>query len=139
VRKRRHQGTKRYDDFANDKERFIGSDESVCAAVCDILDDLGTAQAMHQRLRPLDPKNCVIVAALGRSAGWTRITSWRLTLTAWEIDLMDSLKPGMSCVHSTDYGGTNDRGGTDEHRAKRNGAVGCICDSMIRDCQKIML
>ena len=32
------------------------------AAVCDILDDLGyRQQAMHQRLRPLDSENCLIV------------------------------------------------------------------------------
>src|SRR5688572_13355914 len=31
-------------------------------AVCDILDDMGLRQqAMHQRVRPLDPENCTIV------------------------------------------------------------------------------
>ena len=46
------------------------------AAVCDILDGLKYRnQAMHQRLRPLDTQNCVIVGRGARSAGWKSITS----------------------------------------------------------------
>ena len=49
--------------FANDAERFAWIREHLYVpAVCDILDDLGPRQqAMHQRLRPLDPDNCTIV------------------------------------------------------------------------------
>ena len=56
-----------------------------------------------------------------------------------EIDVMDSLKPGEVPLHSTDYAGTNAPWGELMSTvAKRNGAVGCICDSQIRDCQKII-
>jgi 4-hydroxy-4-methyl-2-oxoglutarate aldolase len=42
-------------------------------------------------------------------------------------------------VHSTDHGGTNAPWGELMSTvAKKNGAVGCVCDSQIRDCLKIM-
>jgi regulator of RNase E activity RraA len=42
-------------------------------------------------------------------------------------------------VHSTDFAGTNAPWGELMSTiAKRNGAVGCICDSMIRDCKRII-
>jgi len=42
-------------------------------------------------------------------------------------------------VHSTDYAGTNAPWGELMSTiAKRNGAAGCVCDSQIRDCVKIM-
>jgi regulator of RNase E activity RraA len=109
-------------------------------AICDILDDLGFRnQAMHHRLRPLDPKNCIIV-------GRARTFHWLETdhvveddPYGLEIDAMDSLKPGDVAVHSTDVGLTNAPWGElMSTLAKRNGATGCICDSLIRDCQKIM-
>jgi regulator of RNase E activity RraA len=56
-----------------------------------------------------------------------------------EIDAMDSLRPGEVVVHSTDYAGTNAPWGELMSTvAKRNGATGCICDSQIRDGQKII-
>jgi regulator of RNase E activity RraA len=56
-----------------------------------------------------------------------------------EIDLMDSLQPGDVVVHSTDYAGRNAPWGELMSTvARHNGAVGCICDSQIRDCRKIM-
>jgi len=56
-----------------------------------------------------------------------------------EIDAMDSLGPGDVAVHSSDPGFTNAPWGElMSTLAKRNGAVGCICDSMIRDCQQIL-
>ena len=52
---------------------------------------------------------------------------------------MDSLKSGDVAVHSTDYGGTNAPWGELMSTiAKRNGVAGCVCDSQIRDCVKIM-
>lgn len=52
---------------------------------------------------------------------------------------MDSLKAGDVAIHSTDYGGTNAPWGELMSTiAKRNGVVGCVCDSQIRDCVKIM-
>ena len=127
--------------FANDKERFDWIQTNLYVpAVCDILDEMGYRhQAMHQRMRPLDPRNCIIV-------GRARTVRWMDTdyvvhddPYGLEIDLMDSLKPGDVVLHSTDYGGTNAPWGELMSTvAKRNGAVGCICDSMIRDCQKIM-
>jgi len=56
-----------------------------------------------------------------------------------EIAAMDSLGPGDVAVHSTDPAGTNAPWGELMSTvAKRNGATGCICDSNIRDCQKII-
>jgi regulator of RNase E activity RraA len=89
-------------------------------AVCDILDTLGfRQQAMHQRIRPLLPdiRRCGFV----------------------EIEAMDSLKGGDVAVHSTDPGGTNAPWGELMSTiAKRNGAVGCVVDSQIRDCVRII-
>jgi regulator of RNase E activity RraA len=112
------------------------------AAVCDILDDLGFRnQAMHQRLRPLlpDPRACGFV-------GRARTIRWMETdfVTeddpyGLEIDAIDSLKPGDVVVHSTDYSGTNAPWGELMSTiAQRNGAAGCVCDSQIRDCVKIV-
>jgi 4-hydroxy-4-methyl-2-oxoglutarate aldolase len=112
------------------------------AAVSDILDELGYRhQAMHQRLRPLltDIKRCGFV-------GRARTFLWKETdrIVAedpygLEIDGMDSLKPGDVAVHSTDVSGTNAPWGELMSTiAKRNGAVGCVCDSQIRDCVRII-
>ena len=112
------------------------------AAVCDILVDLGARnQAMHQRLRPLlpDPENCGFI-------GRARTFRWMETdhinednPYGLEIEAMDSLRPGDVVVHSTDYGGTNAPWGELMSTiAKRVGAAGCVCDSQVRDCVKIM-
>jgi regulator of RNase E activity RraA len=56
-----------------------------------------------------------------------------------EIEAMDSLKTNDVAVHSTDYAGTNAPWGELMSTiAKRNGAAGCVCDSQIRDCIKII-
>jgi 4-hydroxy-4-methyl-2-oxoglutarate aldolase len=105
-----------------------------------VLDSLGFRdQAMHQRLRPLDPSHCVI-------AGRARTFRWMDTdyvsdtdPYGLEITAMDSLGPGDVAVHSTDAAGTNAPWGELMSTvAKRNGAVGCVCDSNIRDCLKII-
>jgi 4-hydroxy-4-methyl-2-oxoglutarate aldolase len=127
--------------FQSDAERFewIRSHLYV-PAVCDILDELGFRhQAMHQRLRPLDPNNCTIVGR-ARTVRWMEIDH---VVTddpyGLEIEVMDSLRPGDVVVHSTDYAGTNAPWGELMSTvAQHNGAVGCICDSMIRDCRKII-
>lgn len=112
------------------------------AAVCDILDDLGLRfQAMHHRLRPLlpDPRNCGFVGR-ARTARWME-TDYVVEEDPYgpEIELMDSLKPGDVVVHSTDYGGTNAPWGELMSTvAQKNGAVGCVCDSQIRDCVRIL-
>ncbi|MBN1488644.1 MAG: RraA family protein [Phycisphaerae bacterium] len=108
-------------------------------AVCDILDELGyRQQAMHQRLRPLDPDHCVIVGR-ARTLRWMETDYVDNDPYGLEIDAMDSLQPGDVAVHSTDAAGTNAPWGELMSTvAKRNGAVGCICDSQIRDCRKIM-
>lgn len=111
-------------------------------AVCDILDSLGfRQQAMHQRLRPLLPdiRRCGFV-------GRARTIRWMETdyideddPYGLEITVVDSLGPGDVVVHSTDYAGTNAPWGELMSTvAQRNGAVGCICDSQIRDCVKII-
>lgn len=110
------------------------------AAVCDILDQLGfRQQAMHQRLRPLDPRNCVVVGR-ARTFRWMN-TDYIVEEDPYglEIEAMDSLKPEDVVVHSTDASLTNAPWGELMTTvAKRNGAFGCICDGLIRDCQKII-
>jgi len=112
------------------------------AAVCDILDELGYRnQAMHQRLRPLLPdiRNCGF-------AGRARTFDWMETDViveenpyGLEIEVMDSLKEGDVAVHSTDHNGTNAPWGELMSTiAKRKGVAGCVCDSQIRDCVKII-
>jgi 4-hydroxy-4-methyl-2-oxoglutarate aldolase len=127
--------------FASDAERFNWVRKHLYVpAVCDVLDSLGFRdQAMHQRLRPLDPSHCVI-------AGRARTFRWMDTdyvsdtdPYGLEITAMDSLGPGDVAVHSTDAAGTNAPWGELMSTvAKRNGAVGCVCDSNIRDCLKII-
>jgi len=110
------------------------------AAVCDILDSLGlTKQAMHQRLRPLDADHCVIVGR-ARTFRWME-TDYVVEEDPYglEIDAMDALKTGDIAVHSTDSSLTNAPWGElMSTLAKRNGAHGCVCDGLIRDCQKII-
>lgn len=129
--------------FASDAERFsfIRSDLYV-AAVCDILDAMGhRQQAMHQRLRPLlpDRHNCGFVGR-ARTFRWME-TNYIVEDDPYglEIEAMDSLGPGDVAVHSTDYGGTNAPWGELMSTvARRNGAVGCVCDSQVRDCNRII-
>ncbi len=58
---------------------------------------------------------------------------------AWSWMPWILLKPGDVVVHSTDYAGTNAPWGELMSTiAQRNGAVGCICDSQMRDCVRII-
>jgi len=111
------------------------------AVVCDILDEFGFRhQAMHQRLRPLlpDPKRCGFVGR-ARTARWMETDYVVEDPYGLEIEMMDSLKPGDVVVHSTDHAGSNAPWGELMSTvAQRNGAVGCVCDSQIRDCIKIV-
>jgi 4-hydroxy-4-methyl-2-oxoglutarate aldolase len=129
--------------FQNDPELFGFIRKNLyVAAVCDILDELGFRnQAMHQRLRPLlpDPENCGFIGR-ARTFRWME-TDYIVEENPYglEIEAMDSLKPGDVAVHSTDYSGTNAPWGELMSTiAKRNGAAGCVVDSQIRDCVKIM-
>lgn len=117
-------------------------DKLYAAAVCDILDSLGYRnQAMHQRLRPLLPdiRRCGFI-------GRARTFRWMETdhipeedPYGLEIEAMDSLKAGDVVVHSTDYSGTNAPWGELMSTiSKRKGVAGCVCDSQIRDCVKII-
>ena len=127
--------------LTTDEEKFKWIKEHLYVAiVCDVLDILGYRnQAMHQRLRPLDAENCTMV-------GRARTYRWMETdyieyddPYGIEIEAVDSLKKGDVVVHSTDFAGTNAPWGELMSTiAKRNGAVGCICDSMIRDCKRIV-
>jgi 4-hydroxy-4-methyl-2-oxoglutarate aldolase len=112
------------------------------AAVCDILDSLGHRnQAMHHRLRPLlpDRTKCGFVGR-ARTLRWMETDYIREDDPyGLEIEVMDSLGPGDVVVHSTDSAGTNAPwGALMSTVAKRNGAVGCVCDSQIRDCNQII-
>lgn len=56
-----------------------------------------------------------------------------------EIDFMDSLRPGDAIVHSTDHRGSNTPWGELMTTvAMRRGTAGCICDSNVRDCVRII-
>ena len=110
------------------------------AAVCDILDKLGFRdQAMHQRLRPLDPDCCVIVGRAKTFRWMDTDYELRENVYGMEIEAMDSLKENDVAVHSTDFSGANAPWGElMSTAAKMRKAVGCICDSQIRDCKKII-
>lgn len=128
--------------FKNDDEMFCFLREKLyVAAVCDVLDTLGHChQAMHHRLRPLlpDRKNCGF-AGRARTIRWMETDYIDGDPYGLEIEAMDSLKPGDVIVHSTDCRGTNAPWGElMSIVAKRNGAVGCVCDSQVRDCARII-
>ncbi len=112
------------------------------AVICDALDMVGYRnQAMHSRLRPLlsDPKNCGFV-------GRARTLCWMEAPCVveedpygLEIEAMDSLKPGDVMVHSTDPGRNNAPWGElMTNVARLRGAVGCVCDSNVRDTLEII-
>jgi regulator of RNase E activity RraA len=111
------------------------------AVVCDILDEMGFRnQAMHQRIRPLLPnmEQCGFIGR-ARTFRWMETDHVAENPYEKEIEAMDSLKQGEVVVHSTDHSGTNAPWGELMSTvAKRNGAVGCVCDSQVRDCQKII-
>jgi regulator of RNase E activity RraA len=111
------------------------------AAVCDILDEIGYRnQAMHHRLRPLLPdiRNCGFIGK-ARTLRWMETDHIPDNPYAMEIAFMDSLKQADVIVHSTDSARTNAPWGELMSTvAKRNGAAGCVCDSQIRDCVKII-
>lgn len=128
--------------FHNDTELFSFIKKKLyVAVVCDILDELGYRhQAMHQRLRPLLPdiKNCGFVGR-ARTFRWMETDHVAENPYGLEIEAMDSLTPGDVVVHSTDHGGTNAPWGELMSTiARRNGVAGCVCDSQIRDCVRII-
>ncbi len=112
------------------------------AAVCDILDSLGRRQqAMHHRIRPLLPdiRNCGFVGR-ARTFKWVQIDYVdESDPYGLEIEAMDSLEAGDVVVHSTDFSGTNAPWGElMTTLAKHKGVAGCVCDSQIRDCVRII-
>lgn len=93
---------------------------------------------MHQRLRPLDANNCNFVGR-ARTLRWMETDYIEEDAYALEIEVIDSLKQNDVVVHSTDHAGTNAPWGELMSTiARQNGSVGSICDSMIRDCRKII-
>lgn len=129
--------------FSSDVERFAWIRQHLYVPViCDVLDALGLMhQAMHHRLRPLlpDREACGFVGR-ARTARWME-TDYVVREDPYglEIALMDSIRPGDVVVHSTDSAGTNAPWGELMSTvAKRNGAVGCVCDSQVRDCVRII-
>ena len=129
--------------FEKDAELFeFVKNHLYTAVVSDILDSLNLrGQVMHQRLRPLlpDRERCGFVGR-ARTVRWME-TDYSIEADPYglEIDFVDSLKPGDVAIHSTDYAGTNAPWGELMSTiAQRNGAVGCVCDSQIRDCLRII-
>jgi 4-hydroxy-4-methyl-2-oxoglutarate aldolase len=129
--------------FETDAEIFgFVKEHLYVAAVCDILDSLGYRnQAMHQRLRPLLPdiRACGFVGR-ARTVRWMEIDHIiEADPYGLEIEVMDSLRAGDVIIHSTDHAGTNAPWGELMSTvAKHNGAAGCVCDSQIRDCVRII-
>jgi len=124
----------------NDREMFEWIKENLyVAVVSDILDEMGYRnQVMHQRLRPLDDDCCTFVGR-ARTFRWME-TDYIVNGNPYgkEIEAMDSLRENDVVVHSTDYAGTNAPWGElMSTAAKMRGAVGCVCDSQIRDCLRI--
>jgi len=117
-------------------------DRLYVAAVSDVLDGLGCrGQVMHQRLRPLLPDryNCGFIGR-ARTFRWMDV-DYLIEEDPYglEIEAMDSLGVNDVVVHSSDFGGTNAPWGELMSTvAKRNGCVGCVCDSQIRDCNRII-
>jgi 4-hydroxy-4-methyl-2-oxoglutarate aldolase len=111
------------------------------AAVCDILDELGYRnQAMHQRIRPLLPhmNTCGFIGR-ARTFRWMETDHVQDDPYGLEIEAMDSLTCGDVVIHSTDYSGTNAPWGELMTTvARRNGVAGCVVDSQVRDCIKII-
>jgi len=112
------------------------------AVVCDVLDTLGyRRQAMNSRLRPLLPD----ISACG-FVGRAKTVQWKQTEEidesdpyGLELEAMDSLKPGDVMVHAIDQDGDcTPWGELLTTVAMRNGAVGCVCDSNVRDCVKVI-
>jgi len=110
--------------------------------LCDILDALGyRRQALHPRLRPLlpDVRRCGFVGR-ARTLRWME-TDYVVEDDPYglEIEAMDSIKPGDVVVHSTDLGcRCAPWGELMATIARRNGAVGCVCDGGIRDCPRLI-
>lgn len=128
--------------FATDAEIFDFVKRNLyVAVVCDILDSLDfRSQAMHQRIRPLlaDRTNCGFVGR-ARTFQWMYVDYIEDDPYQLEIDGMDALGPGDVAVHSEDPLGSNvPWGELLTTVAKRNGAVGCVCDSNVRDCVRII-
>jgi regulator of RNase E activity RraA len=136
---------------AADAARRFGSDQAVfqfvraelhVPAVCDVLDSLGyRGQAMHQRLRPLlpDARACGFVGR-AKTIRWMEMDHIdQADPYGLEIEAIDSLQPGEVVVHSTDLSGRSAPWGELLTTvAKRRGAVGCVCDGMVRDCTRII-
>jgi len=129
--------------FESDAETFKFVKERLYVpVVCDILDSLGfREQAMHQRLRPLLPdiRSCGF-AGRARTIRWME-TDYIVEDDPYgpEIDAVDALRPGDVVLHSTDHAGTNAPWGElMSTAAMQRGAVGCVCDSQVRDCVRII-
>jgi 4-hydroxy-4-methyl-2-oxoglutarate aldolase len=126
----------------DDQIRAFMAEHLYVAAVCDILDSLGyREQAMHQRLRPLLPdiRHCGFVGR-ARTVRWMEI-DYVVADDPYglEIEAVDALRPGDVIVHSTDHAGSNAPWGElMSTAAMARGAVGCICDSQVRDCVRII-
>lgn len=126
--------------FADDTEKFKWIKANLYVPiVCDVLDTLGHRDcAMHQRLRPLDVNNCIIVGR-ARTLRWMETDYIEEDAYDLEIEAVDSLTQHDVVVHSTDNACTNAPWGELMSTiAQRNGSVGSICDSMIRDCLRII-
>ena len=131
------------ENFEDDQSLFDYIRQNLyVAAVCDILDEMGYRfQALHQRLRPLlpDRKNCGFVGR-AKTFEWTEVDYVdKENPYGLEIEAVDTLKAGDVVIHSTDYNGTNAPWGELMSTiAKRKGVTGCVCDSQIRDCIRII-
>ena len=129
--------------FNTDRDLFnFVSTNLYVAVISDILDTLGHRdRVMHQRLRPLLPeiKKCGFVGR-ARTLRWMEADYVsEHDPYGLEMEAIDSLRPGDVVVHSTDHAGTNAPWGELMTTAAiKNGAAGCVCDSNVRDCIRII-
>ena len=106
--------------------------------VCDVMDSLGYRnQAMHCRIRPLEPDNCKIA---GRAKTILAVDVYEVEENPYEMEIksIDSIKPGEVPVVCTNNSPNNGVwGGLLSTATKMRGGTGAIIDGFTRDTDEI--
>ena len=106
--------------------------------VCDVMDSLGYRnQAMHCRIRPLEPDNCKIA---GRAKTILAVDVYEVEENPYEMEIksIDSIKPGEVPVVCTNNSPNNGVwGGLLSTATKMCGGTGAIIDGFTRDTDEI--
>ena len=123
----------------NDKEIFEQMKKDLYTGlICDVMDSLGYRnQAMHFRVRPLEPDNCKIA---GRAKTILAADIYEVYEEPYESEIkaVDSIKPGEVPVVSTNCSVRNGIwGGLLSTATKMRGGTGAIVDGLMRDTDEI--